>query len=82
MKVSVDNDTTRSLILAVSVCYHARLTSRLEFENGVVQQFEHPLKLIGRDQFCDEIRWYTVIKIHCICYYETFTGVKMSCLII
>ncbi|XP_019863218.1 PREDICTED: E3 ubiquitin-protein ligase rnf213-alpha-like, partial [Amphimedon queenslandica] len=51
------DDITRSLILAVSVCFHARLTNRAVFEEGVAKQFKAPLTLAGRDQFCNEIRW-------------------------
>lgn len=52
------SDITRALILAVSVCYHARLQVRKEYEDGIVQQFTNPLVVTGRDQFCNEIRWY------------------------
>ena len=52
------SDITRSLILAICVCYHARLQDRNEYETGVVQQFNAPLAVIGRKQFCNEIRWY------------------------
>lgn len=49
---------TRSLILAVSVCYHAKLQDRTDFEDGIVQNFITPLKLTDKKQFCNEIRWY------------------------
>ena len=52
------SDITRALILAVSVCYHARLQVRKEYEDGIIQQFTNPLVVTGRDQFCNEIRWY------------------------
>ena len=51
------SDMTRALILSVSVCYHARLQDRDEYENGVVQQFTAPLAIAGREQFCNEIKW-------------------------
>ena len=50
---------TRALILSLSVCYHARLQDREEYEEAVVSQFRPPLALTqGREQFCDEMRWY------------------------
>ena len=50
---------TRSLVLALSVCYHARLQERKEFELGVVKQFYDPLKLPGGViQFKTEIKKY------------------------
>lgn len=48
---------TRALILSVSVCYHARLQERGEYEKGVVKQFTAPLVVTGREQFSNEIRW-------------------------
>ena len=58
MKPAVD-EISRALILAVSVCYHARLQDRKEYECGVVQQFKAPLGVPGgANQFCNEIRWY------------------------
>ena len=54
-------DLTRSLVLALSVCYHARLQEREEFEEGVVSQFTAPLTLLGKEQqFRMEIRRYDV----------------------
>ena len=51
-------DLTRSLILAVSVCYHARLGERKEYEEGIAKQFTPPLVLSGGvEQFGNEIRW-------------------------
>ena len=48
---------TRSLILALSVCYHSRLQKRKEFEEGVVRQFIAPLFLPGGvKQFQTEIK--------------------------
>ena len=47
-------------MLALSICYHARLQDRNDFECGVVQQFSPPLALTGGvQQYKDEIRWYT-----------------------
>lgn len=51
-------DLTRSLILAVSVCYHARLNDREEFERQISQEFMSPLALSGEEQFRNEIIWY------------------------
>ena len=51
------DNVTRSLVLALSVCYHARLQDRGEYEQGVAQMFTSPLKLEGADQFRNEIRW-------------------------
>ena len=49
---------TRSLILALSVCYHARLSNREDYEEGVAREFAAPLHLPGGvQQFRDEIRW-------------------------
>ena len=51
-------DLTRSLILAVSVCYHARLTDREEYEEGVSRMFTAPLTLTREvEEFRDVIRW-------------------------
>ena len=49
---------TRSVILAVSICYHAKLQDRTDFEDCIVQEFITPLKLAEKKQFCNEIRWY------------------------
>lgn len=55
---STISDLTRSLILAISVCYHARLTDRDEYEIEIVQQFSAPLELPGgQKQFQNEIKW-------------------------
>ena len=52
------NEITRALILALSVCYHARLQEREEYVDGVVQQFKSPLGIPGgAKQFCNEIKW-------------------------
>ena len=49
---------TRSLVLAVSVCYYARLSDREDYVRGVVKEFVTPLALPGgREQFGNEIRW-------------------------
>ena len=47
VRSTVATDLTRSLILAVSVCYHARLSEREEYEEGVGAQFTSPLTLSG-----------------------------------
>ena len=55
---SVTTDLTRSLILAVSVCYHARLSDRAEYEQGVAQKFTAPLALSnGEIEFRNIIKW-------------------------
>jgi len=47
---------SRSLILALNVCYHARLHERVEFEREVSQRFRKPLlTLVDHKQFQDEI---------------------------
>ena len=52
------SDLTYSLILAVSVCYHARLSDRQEYEQEISQKFTPPLALTGgADEFRDVIRW-------------------------
>ena len=60
-KAGVGSETkalTRSLVLAVSVCYHARLSDREEYEEGVGNEFTAPLALHGGgEQFRNEIRW-------------------------
>ena len=40
-------DLTRSLVLAINVCYHARLNDRKEYEEGVAKEFTTPLALVG-----------------------------------
>ena len=61
VRAGVRSDTkalTRSLVLAVSVCYHARLGDREEYEEGMANEFTAPLALPdGREQFRNEIRW-------------------------
>jgi len=48
---------TRSLLLAISVCYHARLQEREDYEEGVAAQFVAPLGLPGgAAQFRNEIQ--------------------------
>ena len=50
---------TRSLVLALGVCYHARLQDRRDFERRVAAEFSPPLTLPGGEQqFRDEIRLY------------------------
>ena len=54
----VITDLTRSLILAVSVCYHARLSDRKEYERKVAREFSAPLLLSdGKIEFRNVIRW-------------------------
>ena len=57
-KTPLQDPPTWSLVLALSICYHARLQDRNGFEEGVVQQFGELLALTGGvQQFKDEIRW-------------------------
>ncbi len=48
------NDVTRSLLLAVCVCYHTRLQERGEYEDGVSSKLGIPG---GAERFRTEIRW-------------------------
>ncbi len=51
------DDITRCLLLAVSVCYQARLQDRRDYEEGVSKQLEiHG----GADRFRSEIRWLVI----------------------
>ena len=53
------NQVARALVLALSVCYHARLQNRADYEEGVATHFRCPIQLQGgAQQFRDEIRWY------------------------
>ena len=48
----------RALVLSLSLCYHARLESRTEYETGVVNCFTGTIALPGgAQQFRNEIRW-------------------------
>ena len=52
------SNITTALILAVSVCYHARLQKRTEYEERVSAKFVAPLALPGgAAQFRNEIIW-------------------------
>ena len=56
------DDITRALVLSLSVCYHARLQEREEFEDEVTKSFTGLINLPGGvQQFRDEIRWYVVV---------------------
>lgn len=55
--VQSPDPVTRSLVLAIGVCYHARLQDREDFEQRVAAQFSSPLALPGgAQQFRDEIK--------------------------
>ena len=55
------SNIARALILAVSVCYHARLQDREAYEVLMARQFQNPLHLPkGAEDFRDVIRWYNV----------------------
>ena len=57
-KSIITTDLTRSLILAVSVCYHARLSDRKDYERKVAREFGSPLALSGgKTEFMNVIRW-------------------------
>ncbi|XP_052062680.1 E3 ubiquitin-protein ligase rnf213-alpha-like isoform X2 [Mytilus californianus] len=50
------DDVTRSLVLALGVCYHACLKNRKEYRDTVAKYFTHPLVLPGgADQIEEEI---------------------------
>ena len=52
------NNITRALVLALSVCYHARLQEREPYEE-LIAQFSDPVGLPGRaKQFRNEIKWF------------------------
>ena len=52
------SNITTALILAVSVCYHARLQKRTKYEDRVCAKFVAPLALPGgAAQFRNEIIW-------------------------
>jgi hypothetical protein len=52
------SNITSALILAVSVCYHARLQERTEYEDRISAKFVAPLALpSGAAQFRNEIIW-------------------------
>lgn len=54
---ALDGATT-ALLLSISVCYHARLQDRKEYEIGVCSTFSFPLSLHGGvEQFRSEIKW-------------------------
>ena len=52
-------NTTTALILAVSVCYHARLQERKEYEGIVASKFAEPMALgeCAAQLFRNEIMW-------------------------
>ena len=55
---------TWSLIISLSVCYHARLQVRDDYEKEAVKQFRTPLDLPGGvEQFRCEIKWYTLVPV-------------------
>ncbi|VDI01999.1 Hypothetical predicted protein, partial [Mytilus galloprovincialis] len=50
------DDVTRSLVLALGVCYHSCLKKRKEYREHVSRYFVHPLSLPGKaDQIKEEI---------------------------
>jgi hypothetical protein len=53
------DDVTRSLVLALGVCYHACLKNREEYREAVAGYFRRPLQLPrGADQIYEEIEKY------------------------
>jgi hypothetical protein len=52
------DDITRSLILALGVCYHACLKTRPQYRAHIAPQFRAPCHLPGgADQIQEEIEW-------------------------
>ena len=49
------NHMTRSLILALGVCYHAGLEKRAEYRGHVASHFTRPLARVTSDMMLDEI---------------------------
>ena len=57
-QASFPDAITRSLLLAISVCYYARLQDRKNYEEGVAAEFTPPLRLPGGAvQFRNEVQW-------------------------
>ena len=49
-------------MLSLSVCYHARLKNREEYEEGVAKLFTGPIDLAdGTQQFRNEIKRYFLL---------------------
>ena len=71
-------DLTRSLIFSVSVCYHARLNERKEFEEQIAREFTAPLTLSGgAEQFRNEIRWYIMLYPIMVYYSNDFCVLQL-----
>ena len=52
------DDITRSLILALGVCYHACLKTRPQYRAHIARHFRAPCQLPGgEDQIEEEIKW-------------------------
>ena len=60
------NETTRSLILALGVCYHACLQNRKEYREFMTNYFVGPCEIEGPDDIGNEIAWYVFPAIICI----------------
>jgi len=59
------DDVTRSLVLALGVCYHACLKNREEYREAVAGYFRPPLQLTGgADQIDEEISKYVKFRIY------------------
>jgi hypothetical protein len=57
------DDVTRSLVLALGVCYHACLKNREEYREVVAGYFRPPLQLPrGADQIYEEIEKYAYFQ--------------------
>ena len=57
-QVHLLDNTTRAMVLAISVCYHARLQKRTDYEEMIADMFHKPLYLPGKgEQLRKEIQW-------------------------
>ena len=69
---------TRSLILALSVCYYARLQDRTQYEKQICRAFQYPLSLPdGVRSFREEIQWYvdSHVRTYHVCIYLSITSI-------
>ena len=58
---------TRSLILALGVCYHACLRTREAYRRTIAPHFRPPCALMGGEkQILDEIETYVKCRFGCI----------------
>ena len=66
------DDVTRSLILALGVCYHASLDERDKYRKHVAQKFAAPCRLLrGADDIEEIIAWLVISHLFtCILFYS------------